>query len=86
MTGYVDSAHDNGSFTVGTNYTLTPEIIGSGSRWKNYYRPNGPNSNLVDRGTVVGLPYLGAAPDIGPYEYAVLAPPAPPDGLTVIAP
>jgi len=83
MTGYVDSAHDNGSFTVGTNYTLTPEIIGSGSRWKNYYRPNGPNSNLVDRGTAVGLPYLGVAPDIGTYEYAVLAPPS---GLTVTAP
>jgi len=74
------------TFTIGTTYSFAPGILASGDRWKNYYLPNGPNSNLVDRGTVVGLPYLGAAPDIGPYEYAVLAPPAPPDGLTVIAP
>ena len=74
------------TFTIGTTYSFAPGIVASGDRWKNYYRPNGSNSNLVDRGTVIGLPYLGAAPDIGPYEYAVLAPPAPPDGLTVIAP
>ena len=78
--GGVATQYDpTGSFTVGTNYTLTPDILGSGNRWTTYYGPNGPNSNLVDRGTVVGLPYSGTAPDIGPYEYEV--PPAAPTGL-----
>ncbi|MCX7722467.1 MAG: hypothetical protein N2379_05340 [Verrucomicrobiae bacterium] len=27
-------------------------------------------SDLIDRGTDIGQPYLGTAPDLGPYEYA----------------
>jgi hypothetical protein len=37
--------------TIGTNYSFVPGILASGDRWRNYYRPNGPTSNLV--GTLV---------------------------------
>lgn len=62
------------TFTIGTTYNFVPEILASGSRWKSYYAPNGPNSNLVGQGADVGLPYSGAAPDLGP-GYS-LTPPA----------
>ncbi|MBN1675790.1 MAG: hypothetical protein JXR37_32400 [Kiritimatiellae bacterium] len=41
-----------------------------------------PGSPAIDAGTDVGLPYLGAAPDLGAIEFTPKsAPPAPPDGL-----
>jgi hypothetical protein len=61
------------SFTVGTVYNFLPEIAATGSRWKSYYAPNGPHSNLVGQGTDVGLPYRGAAPDLGP-GYSLASP------------
>lgn len=81
--GHVNTGHDNGSFTVGAgNLSATPGIAGTGNRWKAYYVPT-PAGNLIDAGVNVGLPFTGTAPDIGSYEYAVLAPPT---GLTVTAP
>jgi hypothetical protein len=62
------------TFTIGTIYSFVPEILASGNRWKNYYCPNGASSNLVSKGTDVGLTYSGAAPDVGPG--CSLAPPA----------
>jgi hypothetical protein len=41
-----------------------------GNRWDSYYRPSSKSSYCVDKGTEVGLPYSGLAPDIGCYEYA----------------
>ena len=32
-----------------------------------------PNSKLIDKGTNVGLPYVGTAPDLGAYEYGAVS-------------
>jgi len=40
-------------------------------------------SDLIDNGTNVGLPYSGAAPDRGAFEYGGVTPPAPSTGLQI---
>lgn len=35
----------------------------------NYFMKLAPSSDLIDAGRTVGLPYLGDAPDLGPFEY-----------------
>ena len=62
------------TFTIGTTYNFVPGILASGDRWKSYYAPSGPNSNLVEQGTNVGLSPGATAPDLGP-GYS-LTPPA----------
>ncbi|NMO21058.1 hypothetical protein HPC49_29030 [Pyxidicoccus fallax] len=34
-----------------------------------YFEPSGSSANVVDRGANVGLPFSGAAPDLGALEY-----------------
>jgi len=63
--------------------TANPGITGSGNRPAPYYVPNGPTSNLVDKGVNVGLPFSGSAPDLGAYEYGSKAL-NPPTGLTAL--
>lgn len=62
------------TLTTQNNRTVTqPSQLGlnlSGSKPDPYYRPSGAQSLVVDAGTDVGVPYLGAAPDIGLYEYS----------------
>lgn len=36
----------------------------------NYFMKLAPSSDLIDAGRTVGLPYLGDAPDLGPFEVA----------------
>jgi len=55
------------TFTVANNFTAAPQILATGDRWKNYYKPT-PAGNLVDVGVNVGFPFTGAAPDIGVFE------------------
>lgn len=53
-----------------TNVRGNPGFNGTGQRWEAYYQTASGTSLLVDRGTDVGLPYAGSAPDIGRWEYA----------------
>src|SRR5688572_13430472 len=62
---------------VGTylnNLLVDPRITKSGNRPTPYYAPVS-GSPLIDAGTNVGLPFEGAAPDIGAYEFSTNAPP-----------
>ena len=55
-----------------------PSINQTGNRPEPYYFPNS-GSSLIDGGTDVGFPFLGAAPDIGAFEFgATPTPNAPP--------
>ena len=56
------------SFTVGTgNITGNPDILATGDRWTNWYKPT-PEGNLIDAGVDVTFAYTGTAPDIGAFE------------------
>jgi len=61
---------NNSSSSTVTNNTkgVAPQITGSGARPDPFYRAASATSNLVDAGANVGLPFSGAAPDIGAYE------------------
>lgn len=53
--------------TYSSNITTVPGVNGTGVKPDPFYIPvNG--GNLNDAGTNVGLPFVGAAPDIGAYE------------------
>ncbi len=52
-----------------TNIQGDPKFTGTGDRWNSYYKPASQRSLVVDRGTNVGLPYSGSAPDIGRWEW-----------------
>jgi hypothetical protein len=55
-----------------------PTINNTGNKPEPYYFPNS-GSSLIDRGTYVGFPFLGSAPDIGAYEFgAIVTPNSPP--------
>ncbi|MBA4053524.1 MAG: hypothetical protein C0490_02320, partial [Marivirga sp.] len=60
--------------TYTNNLTIDPKITGSGARPTPYYLPL-PGSPLIDAGVNVGLPFQGAAPDIGAHEFFSTAPP-----------
>lgn len=57
-----------GATTESFNLIAVPEIVATGNRWDTWYKPSGPNSNLIDKGRDVGIPFSGNAPDIGAYE------------------
>lgn len=42
-----------------------------------------PNSDLIDKGVDIGIPFTGSAPDLGAYEYGIQLP-AVPDGVFVL--
>lgn len=67
------------------NHNYNPEIVRSGNRPDPFFRPSGSSSNLVNKGIDVGLPFNGAAPDIGVYEYEENAAPHAPTGLRIIS-
>ncbi|MBI2843447.1 MAG: carboxypeptidase regulatory-like domain-containing protein, partial [Armatimonadetes bacterium] len=57
------------------------EVISSSAEWDPMYASPGLNyrlraaSPVIDRGTGVGLPYIGSAPDLGAYEHDPTAAP-----------
>jgi hypothetical protein len=51
------------------NLTGDPGFKKSGNRWESFYAPASAASLVVDKGRYVGLPYAGAAPDMGCFEY-----------------
>ena len=53
---------------VSNNLSGDPQINITGNRPDPYYKPRA-GSPLIDKGTNVGLPFTGSAPDIGAYEY-----------------
>jgi hypothetical protein len=66
---------------VSMSYTAVPPARNAdGSLPTSDFLQLASGSNLIDKGTNVGLPYTGTAPDLGAYEYAapVMAPSAPP--------
>jgi hypothetical protein len=63
-----------GGPTVGTGNLLgAPGFQNTGSRWDTYYKPSSSSSLVVDKGANVGLPYVGAAPDMGRWEFGASA-------------
>ena len=54
-----------------------PQLALSGAKPKAYYAAGGAESYVVDRGTEVGFPSEGTAPDLGAYEWKPAAEPAP---------
>lgn len=48
---------------------VDPGLALAGEKPYPWYAPAGAASFVVDKGTDVGLPWLGAAPDIGAYEF-----------------
>ncbi|BCL34866.1 hypothetical protein NSMS1_13130 [Nostoc sp. MS1] len=52
-----------------TNIQGNPGFTSTGDRWNSYYKPVSSLSLVVNRGTNVGLPYSGSAPDIGRWEW-----------------
>ncbi|MBC8134793.1 MAG: DUF1565 domain-containing protein [Fibrella sp.] len=65
---------NSNAVTPSKNLQGDPGYRGSGSRWDSYYRPSSKSSYCVDKGTNVGLPFSGAAADIGCHEYALITP------------
>ncbi len=53
---------------------IAPRFLREGDRPWPFYMPTDANSPLVDSGIDVGLPFIGAAPDIGAYESSLPAP------------
>ena len=58
---------------IGSNVSVDPQFVKMGER-PEYYKL-APSSPLIDAGTDVGLPFLGAAPCIGAFESGGLVPP-----------
>jgi gliding motility-associated-like protein len=63
------------SGTYSNNLTGDPQITRSGVKPTPFYVPK-TGSPLIDKGTNVGLPFQGAAPDIGAHEIGSSTPPA----------
>ncbi|MGF1637001.1 MAG: chitobiase/beta-hexosaminidase C-terminal domain-containing protein [Cyclobacteriaceae bacterium] len=60
------------STTLGPgNIIGNPGFQNSGSRWDTYYKPSSSSSFVVDKGTNVGLPFVGSNPDIGRWEFGM---------------
>ncbi len=75
--GAANRDYGSGAFSnVSGNFSAQPQFAYSGNRPYPFYKPSGAKCNLIDKGTNVGLPYSGAAPDLGAYEYTVVAPPS----------
>ncbi len=67
----------SGAFSaVSNNYTEQPQFDLTGNKPYPFYKPASDKCNLVNRGTNVGLPFSGTAPDLGAYEYTTIAPPS----------
>lgn len=58
-----------GVTTESNNITGNPQYLFTGAADDTYYKPSSASSFAVDKGTDVGLPYAGAAPDIGYSEF-----------------
>jgi len=74
---FLKDGSNNKSFTVGTDDFMSLDNKGViGPRQKDGSLPNlkflklAKGSDLIDKGTDVGMPYNGMAPDIGAYESA----------------
>lgn len=74
------------------DYGDMSEAAASAPRQANGDLPTGfvrlvSGSDLIDKGVNVGLPFSGAAPDLGPFEFSggTTQPPAAPTGLTATA-
>jgi hypothetical protein len=89
----IDDANNSWSANLGVTVTaadfLDLTVTGlDGARAADGRQPRLPNfhlaigSDLIDKGANIGLPYAGAAPDLGAFEYGDLgdAGGAPPDG------
>ena len=63
-----------GPVPPGNFVDTTPGLTLSGAQPDPYFRPADAQSFVVDAGVDVGLPYQGAAPDIGAYELATALP------------
>ncbi len=61
--------------STGNVVNTTPGFKLSGQRQETYYQPASSSSFVVDKGVNVGLPYQGAAPDLGRWEFAGAATP-----------
>ena len=59
---------------AGNSVDTEPRFLREGDRPWPFYAPANANSPLVDKGADVGLPFSGAAPDIGAYELGQSAP------------
>lgn len=58
------------STTLGPGNVIgNPGFQNSGSRWDTYYKLASASSFAADKGTNVGLPYVGSNPDIGRWEF-----------------
>jgi hypothetical protein len=83
-----DSIYDAGSRnpTINNNTDGDPGINEFGNKPDPFYLASSIDSNCVDAGTSVGLPYSGSAPDIGAYELPLVSsrPPDPPTGLSIV--
>ncbi len=59
-----------GGPALGTGNVIgAPGFQNTGSRWTTYYKPASSGSFSVDKGANVGLPFVGAAPDLGRWEF-----------------
>jgi len=65
--GFAMDYGSGGFSSTANNFHFVPEFVQSGARPDPYYRPK-PGSNLIDRGVNVGIPFQGAAPDLGAFE------------------
>ncbi|MGB3851016.1 MAG: right-handed parallel beta-helix repeat-containing protein [Tunicatimonas sp.] len=54
-----------------------PQLALRGEKPRAYYAPSGAESYVVDRGTEVGFPFEGSAPDLGAYEWSAAQTPEP---------
>jgi hypothetical protein len=57
----------SGVSTQGANLSGDPGLLNKGERWGDFYKPASANSLVLNKGVDVGLPFSGAAPNIGPY-------------------
>jgi hypothetical protein len=58
-----------GNTSGSNNVTGNPGYQNTGARWDTYYKPSSSASFAVNKGTNVGFPYVGSAPDIGRWEF-----------------
>ncbi|WNG46931.1 DUF1565 domain-containing protein [Archangium minus] len=72
---YANNMHRNAptarpsTFVETNSIQAAADLKRSGATPFPYFEPSGPSANMVDRGASVGLPFLGAAPDLGALEY-----------------
>ncbi|MCP3140355.1 hypothetical protein [Pyxidicoccus xibeiensis] len=72
---YANNLHRYAPTNRPTNFTEANSVVGpagltrSGAMPFPYFAPASATANVVDRGANVGLPFVGAAPDLGALEY-----------------